>query len=213
MKSYTQSGLNIAASENKLVAHESIYVRDLFKIAVAISENEYIYPEITTDQIPWEDKPQQVVSVRTSKEVGVYTNTIKVSLYCDTPDAVIYYTLDGSTPTTNSQTFEAPITISDTTDIKTIAVKDGLLNSETSSFEYIIMYVDIFQFGGRTATKTFRNDITRYNTTSKSRIVLSSVLSVSTSSKACVNSPDNIYAAGGRRSDGGAQHSNRIEKF
>ena len=44
----------------------------------------------------------------------------------------IHYTLDGSTPTAESAVYSAPITLSDTTTVKAIAVKDGVSSSVTS---------------------------------------------------------------------------------
>ena len=46
--------------------------------------------------------------------------------------ASIFYTLDGSTPTDQSLEYEGPITLSETTVVKAIAIKDGVSSAVTS---------------------------------------------------------------------------------
>jgi hypothetical protein len=68
----------------------------------------------------------------TIKSTDVYWNSAKVSISSSTAGASIYYTLDGSEPTTSSTLYEGEITITTTTTIKAIAVKSGMNNSQIS---------------------------------------------------------------------------------
>ncbi len=63
----------------------------------------------------------------------------KVSLSTVTAGADIYYTEDGSIPTTLSTHYTEPITVSSAETIKAIAVKDGMLDSNVMSESYTII--------------------------------------------------------------------------
>lgn len=60
-----------------------------------------------------------------------FTETTQVTMTAES-SATIHYTTDGTTPTSSSATYSAPITLSDTTTVKAIAVKDGISSSVTS---------------------------------------------------------------------------------
>ena len=62
--------------------------------------------------------------------------TLSVTLTCATAGATIHYTTDGTTPTTASPTYSSAISLSATTTIKAIAVKDGYGQSEVASKSY-----------------------------------------------------------------------------
>ena len=47
-----------------------------------------------------------------------------------TPGAIIYYTTDGTVPTNGSQQYNAPITLTETTTIRAIAIEDGHIMSD-----------------------------------------------------------------------------------
>lgn len=68
---------------------------------------------------------------------GTYNQTQNVAINCATSGAVIYYTTDGSTPTTSSSVYSSPITVNANMTIKAIAVKNGE-NSEVAIASYII---------------------------------------------------------------------------
>lgn len=73
-----------------------------------------------------------------SPEAGTYDSPQVVSLSCITPDAILYYTTDGSEPTDESTLYESPITISQTTTLKVRGYCTGYSRSDIATFEYII---------------------------------------------------------------------------
>ena len=60
-----------------------------------------------------------------------FTETTQVTM-SGPAGASIFYTLDGSTPTDQSLEYEEPITLSATTTVKAIAIKDGVSSSVTT---------------------------------------------------------------------------------
>ena len=84
-------------------------------------------------------------------EVAIGTT---VSLSCDTDGATIYYTTNGTTPTTRSSVYSSALTINTAQTIKAIAVKDGYANSEVASASYtVIDYTSLpFNWAGGTST-------------------------------------------------------------
>ncbi len=64
---------------------------------------------------------------------STFTSREEVSIACATEGAEIYYTTDGTDPTTASTKYEGAFTISRTTTVKAIAVKDGMGDSKVVS--------------------------------------------------------------------------------
>jgi hypothetical protein len=69
---------------------------------------------------------------------GNYTSSQSVTLSDATSGATIYYTTDGSTPTTSSPKYTAPIVVNTTTTIKAIAAASGFNNSAVATGIYTI---------------------------------------------------------------------------
>jgi len=69
---------------------------------------------------------------------GNFTTEQSVSLSDSTPEALIYYTTDGSTPTANSALYSTPLAVSETTTIKAIASARGYSTSALASGTYTV---------------------------------------------------------------------------
>jgi Chitobiase/beta-hexosaminidase C-terminal domain len=72
---------------------------------------------------------------------GSYAGAQEVTLSTTTPDAVIYYTTDGSTPTTASNIYSGAISVTYTQTINAVAVAPGFSTSAVSSATYTISLI------------------------------------------------------------------------
>ena len=90
-----------------------------------------------------------------SVEEGEVEKGTTVTISTTTDDATIYYTIDGSTPTTSSSAYSSPIAINSNMTIKAIAIKDGMANSEMASATYtLINYTTLpFNWAGGTSSE------------------------------------------------------------
>lgn len=86
---------------------------------------------------------------------GEFTGTQTVTITTATDGAMIYYTLDGTTPTTASTQYTAPINVTTTTEIKAIATKEHFLNSQVVTARFIQ--------AGKVATPTVNIPTGTYN--------------------------------------------------
>ncbi len=66
-----------------------------------------------------------------------FTNSQLVTITEATPGAAIYYTLDGSVPTTNSLVYTGPIVITTTLNLAALAVKAGAANSGVAVASFV----------------------------------------------------------------------------
>ena len=82
----------------------------------------------------------QVAEPGFAPEPGEYASPQSVTMSCATPGAAIHYTTDGSTPTSSSTLYAGAVAISETTTLKAIAVKSGMLDSEVASAAYTITH-------------------------------------------------------------------------
>jgi hypothetical protein len=89
----------------------------------------------------------QVATPTFSPAAGAYGPAQTVTISDSTSGSTIYYTTNGTTPTTSSSTYSSAITVSATETVEAIATKTGYSNSAVGSAAYTI--------NGAVATPTF----------------------------------------------------------
>jgi hypothetical protein len=88
----------------------------------------------------WSSHSRAVVAEPKFKPApGALSSATDVELLSDTPDAVIFYTVDGAQPTRQSPVYHAPITVSGTAlTIKAFASASGMKDSPVVTGNYHI---------------------------------------------------------------------------
>lgn len=82
--------------------------------------------------------PQTVAAPTFNPVAGTYPSAQTVALSTATAGAAIYYTTDGSAPTTSSTTYTNPVQVSTSQTLRAVAVRSGWTDSAVASAAYII---------------------------------------------------------------------------
>jgi Chitobiase/beta-hexosaminidase C-terminal domain len=104
---------------------------------------------------------------------GTYASAQSVIISCSTPSSTIYYTTNGSTPTTSSAVYSSPVSVSVSETLKAIATAPAYTQSAVGSAAYTIgglpnMPITFYSAqGGSQATNyaspTFRQNVAAFN--------------------------------------------------
>ena len=137
---YTTDGTEPTTSSTKYTSAITVdHDMTLKAIAVRNDDNDYVSQVATATykvQIPDVLLP---AAPTFSVASGTYTSELQVELKAESESYTIYYTTNGTEPSTSSTKYEGPITVSKSMVIKAIAV-DGEGNmSQVSSAEYSIV--------------------------------------------------------------------------
>ena len=81
--------------------------------------------------------PSQAAAPTASPAPGTYTSAQSVS-FAGCSGGTVYYTTDGTTPTTSSTAYTSPINVNTTTTFKAMCHRAGSLDSITATFTYTI---------------------------------------------------------------------------
>ena len=98
------------------------------------------------------ETPTTVSTPTFSPAGGTYTTAQTVTITCSTSGATIYYTTDGSRPSASSTMYNGAITISETTTLKAIAIKDDT-SSNVATATYTIGGDEPMPIGNGSFTK------------------------------------------------------------
>ncbi len=92
---------------------------------------------------------------------GEITADTEISISCATEGATIYYTTDGSDPTTSSTLYAAPFKLSAAATVKAIAVATGLENSSIATANFTFPFANIAEFiaGEPTTARTIAGTV------------------------------------------------------
>lgn len=85
-----------------------------------------------------EPEPEQVATPTATPAAGEVESGTEVTLATTTAGADIYYTTDGTTPSSASTKYTAKIAITEAVTIKAIAIKSGMTDSEVLSAAYTV---------------------------------------------------------------------------
>lgn len=131
---YTTDGSAPTTSATRYTAPLSVLATQTINaIAAASGYNNSAAADATyTITLPAASAPQF------SPAAGSYVSAQTVTLSDTTTGATIYYTTDGSAPTTNSTKYTAPITVAYGTTINAIAMAAGYTSSTVASSAYVI---------------------------------------------------------------------------
>ncbi len=121
------------------------------------SFSEYNFSQPVTQNITlyaqWREV-NQVSSVHFNPTTHTVDVGTEITLSCNTPDASIYYTTDGSAPTTSSNKYTTPFTIRTETTIKAYAVKSDMIDSAVTQITYTLnQYIVQFVLNGGNFTE------------------------------------------------------------
>lgn len=82
---------------------------------------------------------QTVAKPTFSPSGGTYYESQTVTISSSTQGATIYYTMDGSAPTTSSNLYQGPLTVNNSVTVKTFAVHSEMYDSEIATASYVIL--------------------------------------------------------------------------
>ena len=171
---YAHNATNVA---NLLYSSESNVPRDnpgnsvKFVVPTVINGKVYVGTEALLSVYGLLSGSTQAATPSISPASKSFTGSLQVTISDTTTGATIYYTTDGSTPTTASTQYTSPFNVTTTTTVNAIAAGTGLLASPVASVTYTLQsQVSIPTFNPPPGYYTAAQSVTISTTTSNCTI-------------------------------------------
>lgn len=132
----TTQTVNILDADGTIVGTANIGARATVSFNID-TENNFELTQVDTPAIKATSLADGTATENVTGTV-TFEDTQFVELSCIDSEATIYYTTDGSVPTTESEVYSGKILVSSNTTVKAIAVKDGCINSAYASTDIVI---------------------------------------------------------------------------
>jgi hypothetical protein len=153
---YTTNGITPTTSSTKYTS--AIAVSSTTTIQAIAAASGYTNSAVATGIYTISSSTPTAATPTFSPAPGTYSSTQSVTLSDTTPGAAIYYTTNGTPPTTSSSKYTSAIAVSSTTTIQAIAVASGYTNSAVAGTYTISSNPSVNFANGFTATgMTFNN--------------------------------------------------------
>ena len=159
-------GLGIDDNTNQFTSINDIQVNDIVVVCGNLTKFNTTYEFAQNNRLI--SLVRKVATPTFYPVAGAVAQNTEITISCATNEATIYYTTDGTDPSTSSTQYNAQSkpTITAATTIKAIAVKDGYTDSDIASAEYTILVPAATPtFSPGTGTYTWAQDVTISTTT------------------------------------------------
>ena len=156
----------------------------------------------TQDVIAWTfTTPAPPVATPTfSPAPGTYGSALSATISDSTPGTTIYYTTNGTAPTTSSTVYTNPITVSTNTTIQAMAAESGNSNSLIASGTYTIQPSTLSALNLNPTTVTGASTSTGTVTLSAAAPARGTTVTLSSNSVSLATVPASVTVAGGATS-------------
>ena len=109
-----------------------------FVVPVVTNGKVYVGAQMEVDVFGLLGSEPQTAAPVMNPPAGSYSGSVSVTMSSPTPNATIYYTTDGSAPSTASNLYSAAVTLTVTTTVNAIAIANGSIQSTESTAAYVI---------------------------------------------------------------------------
>ncbi len=147
---YTSNGPAILRAYNAGNVSTLLYGSDLtagrdqlgpavkFAVPVVTNGKVYVGAQAEVDVFGLLGSVPQTAAPAFSPAAGFYAAGVTVTMSSATPNATIYYSTDGTVPSTASNLYSGPVTLTVTTTINAIAISSGAIQSTESTAAYVV---------------------------------------------------------------------------